>query len=111
MSRNSPLLLPRMMRILEDIGTHLKLARLRRKMSAEQMAERANLTRYIVGQIEKGSPAVSMGAYAQVLFVLGMEADLKKLAADDLLGRKLQDLNLSVKARAPKKSNSHGKSS
>ena len=53
--------------------------------------------------IEKGAPQVAMGSYAQVLFVLGMAEDLLKLAAEDELGRRLQDAELVVKKRAPKK--------
>ena len=54
--------------------------------------------------MEKGSPAVALGAYCQVLFVLGLESDLLKVGADDILGKKLQDLQINVKSRAPKKS-------
>ena len=43
-----------------------------------------------------------MGIYVQVLFVLGLEKDLLKVGSDDVLGRKLQDLQLTVKERAPK---------
>jgi hypothetical protein len=53
--------------------------------------------------IDKGMPGVAMGSYAQVLFVLNLEKDLLKVAADDMLGRKLQDAELTIKERAPKK--------
>jgi hypothetical protein len=55
--------------------------------------------------METGAPHVSMGAYAQVLFVLGMEKDLLKLATDDEPGRRLQDAQLITRKRAPKKNN------
>ncbi len=101
-------MLPKLNRVLTSLGENIKLARLRRKLSAEQIAERANLTRYVVSQIEKGSPAVSVGSYLQVLFVLGLESDLMKVAAEDALGRKLQDIELTNKKRAPKRAGLHG---
>lgn len=88
---------------MAETGENIKLARLRRKLSAEQVAERANITRVTLLKIEKGSGGVSVSSYAQVLFVLGLEKDLLKLAGDDPLGRKLQDAQLTVKERAPKK--------
>lgn len=97
------LLMPSLKKILEELGENIKLARLRRKLSAEQVAERANISRPTLLSIEKGVPGVAIGAYAQVLFVLGLEKDLLKLAVDDALGRKLQDAELVVKERAPKK--------
>lgn len=96
-------LLPPIKRILQELGENIKLARLRRKLSAEQVSERANLSRPTLLAIEKGSPGVAIGSYAQVLFVLGLEKDLLMIAEDDKLGRKLQDAGLMVKERAPKK--------
>jgi len=96
-------LLPRLTKILEALGEDIKLARLRRKLSAEQVAERAGISRSTLWQIEKGLPNVSIGYYAQVLFVLGLEKNLSSMAADDALGRKLQDAEILVKKRAPKK--------
>jgi transcriptional regulator with XRE-family HTH domain len=109
MGRSKAILLPKLNRILNEVGENIKLARLRRKLSAEQVAERANITRYVVSQIEKGSPAVSMGSCLQVLFVLGLESDLMKIATEDVLGRKLQDIELTTKLRAPKRAGLHGR--
>ena len=97
------ILLPKAQKVLNDLGENIKLARLRRKLSTEQVAERAGISRPTLWQIEKGTPTVGMGAYFQVLFVLGLERDFLKLGADDELGRKLQDAGLLVKERAPKK--------
>lgn len=95
--------MPSVSKILTEFGENIKLARLRRKLSAEQVAERANISRPTLLSIEKGMPGVAIGSYAQVLFVLNLEKDLLKVAVDDMLGRKLQDAELTVKERAPKK--------
>ncbi|WP_295676210.1 helix-turn-helix transcriptional regulator [uncultured Mucilaginibacter sp.] len=96
-------LLPKAQQVLNDLGENVKLARLRRKLSAAQVSERAGISRATLWQIEKGTPTVAMGAYFQVLFVMGLERDFLKLGADDELGRKLQDAGLLLKERAPKK--------
>ncbi len=100
----STILLPSAQKVLQVLGENIKLARLRRKLNAEQVAERANIGRKTLWAIENGSASVAMGSYVQVLFVLNQEKDLLKVAEDDLLGRKLQDAKLTVKERAPKKS-------
>ena len=97
------ILLPKSQKVLNDLGENIKLARLRRKLRTTQVSERAGISRATLWQIEKGAPSVTMGAYFQVLFVLGLEKDFLKLGADDELGRKLQDAGLMVKERAPKK--------
>ncbi len=96
-------ILPKLEYILEEVGENIKLARLRRKFSAQQVSQRAGITRTTLRSIEKGSPTVSMAGYIQVMFVLGLENDLLNLAKNDELGRKLQDTKLVVKKRAPKK--------
>jgi transcriptional regulator with XRE-family HTH domain len=96
-------MLPKMKRILENLGENIKLARLRRRLSTQQISERADISRPTLSAIEKGKPTVSIGLYLQVLFVLGLAEDLLKIAVDDELGRKLQDAGLMIKQRAPKR--------
>lgn len=85
-----------LVRLAGAFGHNLKQARLRRKLSAAQVAERAGMSRSTLWQIEKGAPGVSLSSYMQVMLVLNLENDIAKLAADDVLGRKLQDAELSI---------------
>ena len=94
MNSKTPILLPNPKQIMLELGTNIKLARKRRKLSSEQVAERAGISRSTLWLVEKGSPTVAMGTYLQVLFVLGLEKDLLKVGTDDILGRKLQDAQL-----------------
>ncbi len=103
MKSKTPILYPKQEKLLKELGANIRLARLRRKLSTEQISERANITRMTLYYIEKGSASVTMGNYVQVLFALGLEKDLLKVASDDELGRKLTDAKLLTKDRAPKK--------
>jgi|SRR5450755_337001 transcriptional regulator with XRE-family HTH domain len=103
MNERSITTIPGLLRIMEELGENLKLARLRRRLTTDQVCERAGISRTTLWQIEKGVPKVTMGAYAQVLFVLGLEKDITKLGADDELGRRLQDASLETGKRGPKK--------
>ncbi len=96
------MLLPNHQRILDQLGEDIKLARLRRKLNTEQVAERAGISRSTLWQIEKGMPSVAIGSYLQVLFVFGLEKNFLNIANDDILGRKLQDAEILVRKRAPK---------
>lgn len=100
--KTAPAILPKNLKILKELGENIKLARLRRKISSEQMAERKGTSRKTIYNIEQGSPSVSIGSYLQVLFVVGLEKDLLKVAGEDILGRKLQDAGIMTKKRAPK---------
>jgi len=103
MGKTTPSLVPRVARLLDGLGAHLKLARLRRKYSAETVAQRAGITRRTLTKVEQGDPAVALGVYARVMQVLRLEDDLALLAKDDELGRKLQDAGILAKLRAPKR--------
>ena len=96
-------LLTGLQQLLERVGEHIRLARLRRRLTTAMVCERAGISRPTLLAIDAGEPGVSIGAYARVLNALGLANDLLKLAADDELGRKLQDIDLPVRARAPRR--------
>lgn len=80
--------------ILKTVGENIKLARLRRKITATMLAERAGISRVTLRRVEDGESSVTMAIYANVLFCLSLEKDLLRLAGDDPLGRRLQDAGL-----------------
>ena len=90
-------LYPREKRMLVQVGRQIRLARLRRKASCELTAERAKISRATLWKIEKGDPAVSMGAYLSVLFALRLEKDILSLAREDKEGHEMQDERLLLK--------------
>ena len=90
--------------IFKTMGEQIKLARLRRDLSAELVAERAGISRASLWKVESGNPAVAIGIYAAVLHALGnMDRDLALVAKDDEMGRQMQDLNLMTRKRASRR--------
>ena len=97
-------ILPNTEVILQTMGEQIKLARLRRNLTAELVAERAGISRASLWKVEKGDPSVAMGIYAAVLHAMNnMDRDLLLIAKDDELGRRMQDLNLTTRKRAIRK--------
>jgi transcriptional regulator with XRE-family HTH domain len=83
MARKTTAQLPALKRLLKELGENIKMARLRRNLSARLVSERAGMSRTTLR---------------------GLENDIALIARDDELGRKLQDAGLPTKARASKKS-------
>jgi transcriptional regulator with XRE-family HTH domain len=102
MARKNKVIFPSLQRITAELGENIRLARLRRKLSSSMVAERAGIARNTLRAIEQGDPNVTFAAYTNVLFTLGLENDIRLIARDDELGRKLQDAGLPIKARAPR---------
>lgn len=94
MKSKKQILFPKHIQMLEQVGENIRLARKRRNLTNAQVCERASISRKTLYEIEKGNPKVSFGSYFNVFRVLGLHEDFLKLAADDELGRKLQDLDL-----------------
>jgi transcriptional regulator with XRE-family HTH domain len=92
-------------RALVKLGKDIRDARLRRRITMQLMAERAFISRVTLNKVEKGDPAVSLGIYATVLFVLGLTPRLYDLADAnyDNTGRMLEEENLPKRIRYSKK--------
>lgn len=103
MSKKTVIVMPDTQKILETLGEQIKMARLRRNLSTELVAERAGISRATLWAVEKGTPTVAIGTYATVLHALGgMDKDLELVARDDEYGRRIQDMNLVTPRRARK---------
>jgi transcriptional regulator with XRE-family HTH domain len=85
MNIRNTVLLPKQAKIMDILSENIKLASLRGKLTAEQVAERAGISRRTLGSVEKGLPGVAMGIFVRVLFVLGLSDDITKVAVDDKL--------------------------
>jgi transcriptional regulator with XRE-family HTH domain len=98
--------LPAAARALAELGGNLRLARQRRRLAAELVAERAGMSRPTLRSLERGDSGVTLGALANVLHVLGLEAQLGAIGKDDPLGRTLEDARLEAqqRVRAPRSS-------
>ena len=90
--------------ILAAMGSQIKMARLRRNLSVESVAEQAGISRTTLWHVEKGSPSVAIGIYGAVLHTLNdLDRDLLLIARNDECGRKMQDKKLPMRKRAPRK--------
>ncbi len=105
--KNTPLPVKR---ALKKLGQDLCNCRKKRRIPMQIAAERAAISRATLSKIEKGDEGVSLGAYAKVLFVLGMVGRLAELAdsASDELGLQLDEENLPKRIRIPQKEKRKG---
>ena len=87
--------LPVVARLLAEVGENIRLARRRRGLSAELVAQRAGMSRPTLRAVERGEATVTIGAIANVLHCLGLEKDLALLGRTDIVGHQLQDAALS----------------
>ncbi|MBI2782706.1 MAG: helix-turn-helix domain-containing protein [Gammaproteobacteria bacterium] len=87
-------LLPSTEALLSAFSDRLRLARLRRRLPAKQVAAAAGMSPMTLRSLERGGSGVTIGAYLSVMQVLGIEEDLNLLAHADPVGRQLQDARL-----------------
>lgn len=103
MPSKPPVVFPQEQRLLSAFGERLRLARLRRKLATTAVAQRAGISRTSLYNAESGDPGATLGTYLRIMAVLGLESDICALAADDKVGRKLQDLALEPATRPAKR--------
>ena len=96
---------------LRKLGSDIRDARLRRRIPAAVMAQRAYISRTTLVKVEKGDPGVGIGTYSAVLFALGMLERLRDLASSktDEVGLALEEERLpkriDIRPRRTKKAN------
>ncbi|WP_157266764.1 helix-turn-helix domain-containing protein [Azohydromonas aeria] len=96
---------PAALRQAVDLGARIRIARQRRRLRLEDVAQKTGLSRSTVEAVERGAPTTAFGAYLSVLTVLGLARELD-LLADPGLDRDGLALELSVadkRVRLPRK--------
>jgi transcriptional regulator with XRE-family HTH domain len=88
-------------RALRKLGHDIRDTRRRRRIPVAILAERASISRMTLSRIEKGDPRTSLGAYATVLFALGMADRLADVAdpRHDTVGLQLEEEHLPERIR------------
>ena len=86
------------------LGHFIRRARIQRKITASELAERTGLSRGLVQRIEKGDPGCSIGAAFEAAAVVGVRLfDADQAALSSALGVNSAILTLLPKtARAPR---------
>lgn len=74
---------------LSRLGKSIRLARLRRSLSQDDLATRMGVGRGVVVNLEKGIPGVGIGILIKALTVLGYPERLGELLANDPIGDEL----------------------
>ena len=92
MPRNTPPVFPAAARQLTALGERLRAARRRRRLTQAVVAARVGVTKQTLAKLESGNPSTSLATMLRYLQVLGLAQDIDRLASDDELGRRLQDL-------------------
>jgi transcriptional regulator with XRE-family HTH domain len=72
-------------------------------MTQHTLAVRSGISVPTVRKLEHGDAGVSIATFLRILEVLGLAGDIDRLAADDELGRRLQDIEQKGARRGPRR--------
>ena len=92
MAKQTPPTFPAAQRQIKALGERLRAARLRRRLTRDVVAARVGVSKLTLAKLEGGNPSTSLATMLRLLQVLNLADDIDRLAADDELGRKLQDI-------------------
>lgn len=101
-----PPIFPQQQRQAEALGDRIRLARLRRGISQEELSARIGVSRKTIGKLEIGDASIGLAVLLRALDVLGLADHVDQLAAQDDIGRRLEDLQ---RARAPRRQGSRAR--
>ncbi len=76
MPAQAPLSSPALYKVLRDLGRRIQARRKALKISSVTTAESANISRMTLNRIERGEASVTIGAYLNVISVLGLSLKL-----------------------------------
>ena len=91
-------------RSLKKLGRDMEIARRKRRIQCQVLADRAGISTYTLARIFAGDPGVSIGRYAAVIFALGFRTPFENLvdAAADEVGLALDEERLPKRIRYPR---------
>jgi DNA-binding XRE family transcriptional regulator len=69
---------------LSQLGRNIRTARLRRKWTIAQLAERVGISRRAMGEIERGKATSAIAAYLGALWALGLLEQMRSVGDPDL---------------------------
>lgn len=71
---------PAVRHLLSDLGKRVRQARIARGKTQAEVADAAFVDRRTILRVERGEPSIGLGVLASVLYVLGQERSLERVA-------------------------------
>lgn len=92
---------------ISQLGSRIRIARKRRKISSEEMAAKMFVSRKTLFRLENGDPGVSLGIFASALWALGLDRELLSIAdpEQDKIGIFHERRNLPERIRKKREKN------
>lgn len=87
---------PETLSATQRLGSALRSARIRRRITQQQLGDRAGLSKQTIGRLEAGDPGIALGNFLEILQVLerSWASDLVDMIEDDRRGRALESQRL-----------------